>query len=224
MLDAQIHAHAYTPPRVSRPGSSSTSGAAGPRSPHGASGPAPLARDDAELLAAMTRGDSDALGDLHDRYCGLLLATAVRILGNPREAEDLVHDVLMEVWQKCADYDPGRGSVRTWLLVRLRSRALDRCRRAGRLRTETLEDRALDDRPAAGDEPGQSLDHDRVRRALAELPAPQRLALELAYFDGLSASEIAERLAVPIGTVKSRTAAGLAKLRAALHADDRGDR
>ncbi|WP_170135702.1 sigma-70 family RNA polymerase sigma factor [Nannocystis exedens] len=196
----------------------------GPSSPPGPSGPR-SERSDVEILAAMACGDTDSLGDLHDRYVGLLLATAIRILGNRREAEDLVHDVLMEVWQKCADYDPGRGSVRTWLLVRLRSRALDRCRRAGRFRVETLEDRDLDDLgQAGGDEPGQRLDHDRVRRALLELPSAQRQVLELAYFDGLSATEIAERLAVPVGTVKSRTAAGLAKLRAALHAEDGGDR
>lgn len=173
----------------------------------------------------MAAGDSESLGDLHDRYAGLLLATGVRILGNRREAEDLVHDVLMEVWQKSADYDPERGSVRTWILVRLRSRALDRCRRAGRFRVETLEESDLDDLgQARGEEPGQRLDHARVRRALLELPAAQRQVLELAYFDGLSATEIAERLAVPVGTVKSRTAAGLAKLRAALHAEEGGDR
>ena len=173
----------------------------------------------------MASGDSQALGVLHDRYIGLLLATAVRIFGHRREAEDLVHDVLMEVWHKCADYDPERGSVRTWLIVRLRSRALDRCRRAIRTRTEALEDRTLDALgPATVDLPGEGLDHARVREALASLPETQREVLKLAYFDGLSASEIAEHLAVPIGTVKSRTAAGLAKLRAALHPSDRGPR
>lgn len=185
----------------------------------------PSERSDGELLAAMTRGDSDALGHLYDRYSSLLLATAIRILGGRREAEDLVHDVLMEVWQKCGDYDPDRGSVRTWVLIRLRSRALDRCRRAGRVKIETIEDRTLDELgPAHGEEPGQNLDHGRVRRALQELPTAQRQVLELAYFEGLSASEIAERLAVPIGTVKSRTAAGLAKLRAAIYGQDKGDR
>ncbi len=179
-------------------------------------------RSDSDLLAAMARGDSDALGHLYDRYSSLLLATAIRILGGRREAEDLVHDVLMEVWQKCGDYDPERGSVRTWVLIRLRSRALDRCRRAGRVRVESIEERTLDELgPASGDEPGQNLDHGLVRRALDELPAAQRQVLELAYFEGLSASEIAERLAIPIGTVKSRTAAGLAKLRAAISGPDK---
>lgn len=215
MLDAQIYAHAYSPPRVSRSGPHTSSGS---RSSGGGGGPDRC--DDRELLARMARGHSDALGHLHDRYCNLLLATAVRILGNHREAEDLVHDVLMEVWQKCADYDPERGSVRTWLLVRLRSRALDRCRRAGRFRVEALAERDLHAHAAAADAPDHGLDHARVRQALDELPAAQRQVLELAYFDGLSATEIAERLAVPVGTVKSRTAAGLAKLRAALHPEE----
>lgn len=173
---------------------------------------------DPDLAAAMARGDSNALGVLYDRYSPVMLATAVRILGNQREAEDLVHDVLLEAWQKAGDYDRSRGSVRTWLLVRLRSRALDRWRRAGRIRTQTMEARTIDESlPALADDPGTSVDHARVRLALQELPEPQRRVLELAYFEGLSSTEVAEVLAIPIGTVKSRTAAGLAKLRAAMH-------
>jgi len=166
----------------------------------------------------MARGENAALGVLYDRHCPALLATALRILGEMREAEDLVHDVLLEAWQKAADYDRARGSVRTWLLVRLRSRALDRWRRAGRTRIQTMEARTLDELlPALADDPGQTLDHARVRRAVDELPEPQRRVLELAYFEGLSSTEVAEHLDIPIGTVKSRTAAGLAKLRAAMH-------
>jgi RNA polymerase sigma-70 factor (ECF subfamily) len=172
---------------------------------------------DPELVLAMASGDSDALAILYDRHGPLLLATAGRILGSPREAEDLVHDVLLEAWQKAGDYERARGSVRTWLLIRLRSRALDRWRRASRTRVETMEARHLEDLPARADDPGQSLDHARVRRAVLELSDPQRHVLELAYFEGLSATEISERLAIPVGTVKSRTAAGLARLRAALH-------
>jgi len=173
---------------------------------------------DPDLVAAMASGDSQALGVLYDRYVPTLLATAVRILGNQREAEDLVHDVLMEAWQKAGDYDRARGSVRTWLLIRLRSRALDRWRRAGRIRVLAMEEHTLDDvLPAPAGDPGQSVDHALVRRAVQDLPETQRQVLELAYFEGLSSSEIAERLAIPIGTVKSRTAAGMAKLRAVLH-------
>ncbi len=166
----------------------------------------------------MAQGDNSALGVLYDRHCPILLATAVRILGNQREAEDLVHDVLLEAWQKAGDYDRARGSVRTWLLVRLRSRALDRWRRAGRIKVQTMEARTLDDiLPALADDPGQSLDHARLRLAVQELPLAQRRVLELAYFEGLSSTEVAEQLAIPVGTVKSRTAAALAKLRAAMH-------
>jgi RNA polymerase sigma-70 factor (ECF subfamily) len=180
-------------------------------------GPTPETSDP-DLVAAMARGDGQALGVLYDRHSATLLATAVRILGNQREAEDLVHDVLMEAWQKSGDYDRARGSVRTWLLVRLRSRALDRWRRAGRTRTLTMEDSNQGDlSPVDTSDPGQSIDHARVRRAVQELPEAQRQVLELAYFEGLSSTEIAERLAIPVGTVKSRTAAGLAKLRAAIH-------
>jgi RNA polymerase sigma-70 factor (ECF subfamily) len=175
-------------------------------------------RTDPELILAMASGDNEALGVLYDRHGALLLATAGRILGSQREAEDLVHDVLIEAWQKAADYERARGSVRTWLMIRLRSRALDRWRRSNRTRIETMEARHLEDLlPAHADDPGRSLDDARVRRAVEALPVPQRHVLELAYFEGLSATEISERLEIPVGTVKSRTAAGLAKLRAALH-------
>lgn len=173
---------------------------------------------DPELVLAIANGDSDALGVLYDRHGALMLATAARILGNQREAEDLVHDVLLEAWQKAGDYERARGSVRTWLLIRLRSRALDRWRRSSRIRFETMEARHLEDMtPARADDPGQTLDDARVRRAVHGLPATQRQVLELAYFEGISATEIAERLEIPVGTVKSRTAAALARLRAALH-------
>jgi RNA polymerase sigma-70 factor (ECF subfamily) len=173
---------------------------------------------DPELAAAMARGDSHALGVLYDRYAPVMLATAVRILSNQREAEDLVHDVLLEAWQRASDYDRTRGSVRTWLLIRLRSRALDRLRRAARIKTQTMEARTIDESlPALTEDPGESVDHARVRLALHSLPEPQRRVLELAYFEGLSSTEVADILAIPIGTVKSRTAAGLAKLRAAMH-------
>ncbi len=178
----------------------------------------PTQISDPELVAAMAEGDNAALGELYDRHSPILLATAVRILGNQREGEDLVHDVLLEAWQKAADYDRARGSVRTWLLIRLRSRALDRWRRAGRTRVLIMEAHNLDVvRPSPAEEPGQSLDHARLRAAVQGLPEAQRQVLELAYFEGLSSTEVAEQLGIPIGTVKSRTAAGLAKLRTAMH-------
>lgn len=173
----------------------------------------PAIDDDAAAVAAMARGDTDGLAALYARYAAIMLATARRILGDPRGAEDVVHDVFLEAWRQAATYDPTRGSVRTWLLVRLRSRALDRCRAAVLRRT-------VGDLPdAADDEDASELpDHQRLRIVLRSLPADQRAVLEHAYFSGLSASEIAAELRIPIGTVKSRLGAGLKKLRAALSA------
>ncbi len=172
---------------------------------------------DEALVAAMAAGDREALGRLYDRYAPLLLAVGHQLLAARREAEDLVHDVLIEAWRHAKEYDPQRGSVRTWLVMRTRCRALDRRRSAAVSRTVALETDQLPQ--AAGDEdPALASDRAAVRRALASLPEEQRRVIELGYFEGLSSSEIAERLATPIGTVKSRVAAALAKLRGVLAA------
>lgn len=169
---------------------------------------------DCQLLAALAAGKSEALGELYDRYAPLMLAAATRILGNRRESEDLVHDVLVEAWRKSASYRRERGSVRTWLLVRLRSRAVDRLRREARHPTDPLVHPGVDARPEA--DPSRNAEYVRMREAVGALPKAQRDVLELAYFDGLSMREIATRLKIPLGTVKSRTAAGLHKLRASM--------
>ncbi|MGB1014271.1 MAG: sigma-70 family RNA polymerase sigma factor [Nannocystaceae bacterium] len=169
---------------------------------------------DCQLLEALASGDASALGVLYDRYAPLMLAVAIRILGNRRESEDLVHDVLVEAWRKSATYSQKRGSVRTWLFVRLRSRALDRIRRSARHPVDPLKDLGADPRPEAS--PIRNTEYARVREAIATLPEAQRKVLELAYFGGLSSREVAQALGIPVGTVKSRTAAGLHKLRAAM--------
>jgi RNA polymerase sigma-70 factor (ECF subfamily) len=169
--------------------------------------------DDGAAVAAMARGDSHGLAALYGRYAATMLATARRILGDPRAAEDVVHDVFLEAWRQAFTYDPARGSVRTWLLVRLRSRALDRCRAAVLRRTVAEPPETADE-----DDASELPDHQRLRRILHDLPPEQRAVLEHAYFAGLSASEIAAELGIPIGTVKSRLGAGLKKLRAALSA------
>ena len=169
--------------------------------------------EDARLLGRVAGGDRQALALLYDRLAPLLRALARRMLG-PGDAEDLVHDVFLEVWRNAGDHDAARAPVRLWMLMVLRSRALDRlgsARRARRATTAAMEE----PRPERED---ASLGPDRAAavRALATLPPEQRRALELGYFDGLSSSEIARITEVAIGTVKSRVAAGLAKLRAAL--------
>jgi RNA polymerase sigma-70 factor (ECF subfamily) len=177
--------------------------------------------DDAALIAEAARGEVKALAALYDRYSQLMLNVAQRILGDREIAEDLVHDVFVEAWRNAASYDPSRGSVRTWIMVRLRSRALDR-KRSAVFRREVAVDKlpvGTDDGSAA-DELAAAPDRELVRAALAELPDEQRQVLELAYFEGLSSTEIAKRMDSPVGTVKSRTAAAISKLRSAMAKGD----
>jgi RNA polymerase sigma-70 factor (ECF subfamily) len=169
---------------------------------------------DATLVRAIANGDRDSLARLYDRYAPGLMAVGQRILGDRREAEDVLHDVFLEVWRAAADYDEERGSVRAWLIMRMRSRSLDRRKAAGFARVVPLEERG--DSTRASDDPSVAPDRERVKRALAELPADQRQVLELGYFEGLSSTEIAARIDTPVGTVKSRVAAALGKLRAVL--------
>jgi RNA polymerase sigma-70 factor, ECF subfamily len=172
--------------------------------------------DDPVLMVRVANGDRPALAALYDRYASLLLAVGRRIIGDSREAEDLVHDVFLEIWRSAGAYDGDRGTVRAWMVMRMRSRALDR-RKAPRLaRAVALGDAGQIEDAAGAEDPGGAPDRQRVRRALAELPPEQRAVLELGYFEGLSSTEIAARVAAPVGTVKSRVAAGLAKLRAGL--------
>ena len=171
---------------------------------------------DAELVAAMARGDRDAMAALYERHSGVLLGLAMRIVKNRREAEDLLHDVFLEVWRSAKDFDPKRGRVRTWLAIRMRSRALD-LQKSARV-SRNAGDAGLDVLVDDGDHASSLGDHARVRAALVELGPDQRRVLELAYFEGLSCSEIAERVAIPVGTVKSRIAAGLDRLRNGLSA------
>lgn len=170
---------------------------------------------DVLLMAAIAGGDRRALGQLYDRHIGAMLAVGARLLGTSEAAEDLAHDVLLEAWRRADAYEATRGSVRAWLLIRMRSRALDQLRSA-RVKREVVTDVTPDRAIQNGEDPALSPDRRRVARCLAELPSEQRAVLELGYFEGKSSSEIASDLDVPIGTVKSRVAAGLRKLRVAL--------
>ncbi len=168
--------------------------------------------EDAALVQAMAAGDREALATLYERHCQVLLGLAMRIVRERREAEDLLHDVFLEAWRCAKDFDPKRGRVRTWLAIRMRSRALDhqKSARVSRNAGDAGLEQVVDDAERA------SPDHARVRSALAALGDEQRRVLELAYFEGLSCSEIAARIAIPIGTVKSRLAAAMQRLREAM--------
>lgn len=149
---------------------------------------------------------------LYDRHAPVMLALGQRILGSRREAEDLLHDVFIEAWRRSKDYDPGRGSVRAWLTMRMRSRALDRIRSAGRAKV-VLDDSGQTPDREAPDDPSTAPDQARVREAVASLPEDERIVLELGYFGGLTSSEIAKEIDIPVGTVKSRVARALRSLR-----------
>ncbi|HPH68770.1 MAG TPA: sigma-70 family RNA polymerase sigma factor [Kofleriaceae bacterium] len=154
---------------------------------------------------------ADALSELYRRYGGLLLGLAMRILRSSAEAEDLVHDVFLEAWKNAAGYDPQRASVRTWLTVRMRSRALDVIKSA-----RVSRNAGADPLLALVEQPITATDvhaNSHLHEGLAGLSHEHRVTLEAAYFDGLTCAEIAARDGVPLGTVKSRTANALAKLR-----------
>lgn len=165
-------------------------------------------------MAAAARGDQDALAALYDRHASAMLGVAIRVLRHRRDAEDLLHDVFLEAWQKAADFDPVRGSVRSWLLMRVRCRGIDRLRALESARRHALL-RAADpvESPTVTQPTWSSPDRERARAALESLPPEQRDLVELGYFEGMSCSEMAAHRGIPLGTVKSRLGAGLAKLR-----------
>jgi RNA polymerase sigma factor (sigma-70 family) len=176
--------------------------------------PPPLAQlTDEEVLALVGRADELALGELYDRFGRVAYGLALRILRDPALAQDAVQDAMLSAWRTAASFDPRRGKASTWLLTLVHRRAVDVVRREDRRRAQPIEDAPI----ASGDATDETAELREQRRAvqaaLAQLPPEQREALELAYYGGLSQSELAERLGVPLGTVKSRMFAALSKLR-----------
>lgn len=169
--------------------------------------------DDSALVRALANGDQDALGVLYDRYVGLLLAVGIKILGERSAAEDIAHDVFLESWRKAGTFDDQRGTVRTWLLLRMRSRCVDRKRSAAVARSESIEKAPDTSDHKTTNEIAQAPDRRRARAALTTLSDDQRKVVELSFFAGLSYSEIATEVGVPLGTVKSRMRLAVASLR-----------
>jgi RNA polymerase sigma-70 factor (ECF subfamily) len=192
-----------------------------PPPPSGAALPAP---DDDALIARVAGGDRAALAALYQRHSALLFAVALKILRARRDAEDALHDAFLEAWQRAGDHQRSRGTVRTWLLLRLRSRCLDRLRAHDRAREVDGAEALLEQQPAEqGDALDLAPDRARVRAALLQLPEAQRTALELAWFAGLTGQQIADQTGAPLGTVKTRLALGLARLRLLLAPPGEGD-
>jgi RNA polymerase sigma-70 factor (ECF subfamily) len=170
---------------------------------------------DEALVALVARGDDDALAELYDRIGRIAYGLALRVLRDDRLAEDAVQDGFLAVWRTAAAFRPERAKASTWVLTLVHRRAVDLVRREERRRAEPLSDEPVGvEAPEPTEEAAWlRFERERVQAALRQLPDNQREALELAYYGGFSQSELAERLGVPLGTIKSRMFAGLARLR-----------
>ena len=180
---------------------------------------------DRELVRRMAAGDEAALGELHDRFSTLLHSVVLRIVGDADDAEEVLEETFWQAWRQAGRYEEGRGGISTWLVMMARSRAVDHVRSRRRFREERWEQ--LPEPAEIGGEvdagepsPLESAQADEVRRvvaqAVAKLPPEQRQTVELAYFRGMSQTEIAEATGQPLGTVKTRARLALQKLREAL--------
>ncbi len=175
---------------------------------------------DRAALARMARGDETALAELYDRHARLIFSLALRILQNRADAEDIVQEVFSQVWTQAQRYQSERGAVAAWMLTMTRSRAIDRLR-SRRARPDAVGETAAI-HTVADTSPAQDLQLlsneavESVRKALDELPDAQRTALELAYYEGLTHAEVAERLSEPLGTVKTRIRQAVIRLRECL--------
>ena len=173
-------------------------------------------------LAGIARGEQQALARLYDESSSLVYSVALKILENPADAEEISLDVFMQVWRRAADYSPDRGSPTAWLVMLARSRALDRLRsqQTRRGRESAFELRI--DPVAPGPTPEEASwiaeQRDQLRTILDELGPEQRTVIELAFYEGLSHSDLAQRLKLPIGTIKTRIRLGMSKLRQRLTA------
>jgi RNA polymerase sigma factor (sigma-70 family) len=168
---------------------------------------------DEALVALVARSDDTALAELYDRLGRPAYGLALRVLRDPSLAQDAVQEAFLAAWRTAASYDPRRAKASTWVLTIVHRRAVDLVRRENRRRGAPLEDAPVRAGDATDEEAWVREQRRDVQSALAQLPSDQREALELAYYGGLTQSELAERLGVPLGTIKSRMFAGLSKLR-----------
>jgi RNA polymerase sigma-70 factor (ECF subfamily) len=178
--------------------------------------PPPSELDDATLLALVERGDEEAMASLFDRYSKVVYSVALRVLRDPASAEDVLQEIFMQVWRSPESFTATRGSLGGWLAVVSRNRSIDALRR--RRPTEQVEEFALASPYNLADEAERNSLIEKARGVMVSLPLEQRKTLEMAFFDGLTHSEIAEMTGDPLGTVKTRIRSALLSLRKAFQA------
>lgn len=175
-----------------------------------------LAMEDGDVLARLQRREPQALAELYDRYGGMVYRLALRIVRDSGIAEDLVQETFLRAWNRAAAFDSQRGAAGPWLLAIARNRSLDYLRAQSRRVANTLELNETEHPARFVDFPAEALNFDlarQVKHALEQLGPDERAAIELAYFEGLSQSEIAERMAQPLGTVKTWMRRAMARMR-----------
>lgn len=175
--------------------------------------------DEQALVRAIASGDEQALGRAYDLHGRMVYSLALRILSSPPEAEEVLQDVFLQLWNGASRFDPERGRLPAWLVTITRNRSIDRLRarraRPGGQTIEGLEEQVLETSTPIAEVTREDAGG-LARRALEELPPDERRVLELAYFEGLSQTQIADKLGSPLGTVKTRARNGLRRLRQAL--------
>jgi len=168
---------------------------------------------DFRLVSAIRAGDEKAMGELYDRYSAIVYSVALRVLGDTGAAEDVLQEVFLQLWRNPGSFDSSRGSLAPWLAVITRNRSIDALRRQ---RPESdIADVVVSVEPDLAGEAERGMAMAKVRGVLSGMPSPQRSALEMAYFEGLTHSEIAAKTGEPLGTVKTRIRSGLLALRKA---------
>jgi RNA polymerase sigma-70 factor, ECF subfamily len=171
---------------------------------------------DLALVTAIRSGDQAAMGALYDRYSSIVYAVALRVLQDTGAAEDVLQEIFMQLWRNPGAFDASRGNMAAWLAVIARHRAIDALRR--RRPESDIADVVVSVEPDLASDADRSRAMDKVRGALQAMPSQQRAALEMAYFEGLTHVEIAEKTGEPLGTIKTRIRAGLVSLRKVLAA------
>ena len=179
------------------------------------------AEEDLRIIAAIKESDQTAFAQLYDRHSDWLMAVAYRILGNQQDAEDLLHDVFLEIWHKANSFDSQRGTLKSWLAVKTRSRALDRLRALNTVKKHIdNKDSSEIEMIKPANNNALNNDHQQAVRLMQKLSTTQRTVIELSYFRGYSCQEIANYCQLPLGTVKSGIQRGIQALRQQLKSQE----